>query len=154
MSETWFSLSRTDDIEILAREWKPGDGVTCSFASHQRREPCGPPVAVVETLKYRRSYVSGRLVAGDDIDKRTVRGCCAEHLAGRIGKRYGNARAEMITRATKRAVDEVVTKNWKQYQGAYAKAITEEREALLEGIPEGLRGIFLASDDAEDGDAA
>jgi hypothetical protein len=60
----------------------------------------------------------------------------------------------MITRATKRATDEVVTKNWKQYQGAYAKAITEEREALLEGIPEGLRGIFLASDDPEDGDAA
>lgn len=151
MSETWFSLGRTDDVEILAREWKPGDGVTCSFASHQRREPCGPPVAVVETVRYERAWASGRLISGDNVEKRVVRGCCAEHLAGRIGKRYGNARAEMITRATKRATDEVVTKHWKQYQGLYAKAIAEERAALLEGIPEGLRGIFLASDDVEDG---
>lgn len=154
MSETWFSLGRHDDVEILAREWKPGDGVACSFASHQRREPCGPPVAVVETLRYRRTYVSGRYTSGDDIEKRVVRGCCAEHLAGRIGKRYGNARSEMITRATKRATDEVVTKHWKQYQSFYEKAIAEEREALLEGIPEGLRGIFLASADSEDGEPA
>lgn len=146
MSEKWFSLGLVEDTELLARPWVAGDGVQCSFAGAQRREPCGPPVAVLETVRYRKEWAGGRYaISNTKVEKRIERVCCAEHLAGRIGRRFGNDRSHMINRATKRATDEVVTKHWKQYQAAYEKALADERAKLFAGFPEHLQEILLAA---------
>jgi hypothetical protein len=150
--DVWISLGRRDDVESIARVWKPGDGVQCSSASYQRREPCGPPVAVIETLRYVHNgwgYMPNRQPS-EEIEKRIRRITCAEHLAGKVGAPYVNQRAAAITSATKKASEEVLARHWKQYQTLYAKYIDEAKTALIEAIPEPLREAVQAALDKAD----
>lgn len=151
-SENWFSLgfsSNCDSEETLVRAWNPGDGVRCAHASYQKREACGPPVAVLETVQFR--FGNGGYKPEYGVRKRTVRVVCAEHLAGRvvnINTRGQQSRSKAIADAVKKATDELVTKYWKQYQTLYRKHLDSEIADLLSSVPEPLKALVSEALDA------
>jgi len=146
VEEKWYSLGISgscDSEEVLVRVWMPGDGVRCAHASYQKREPCGPPVAVVETVRF--AFGRGGYKPENGVSKRINRVVCAEHLAGRvvnIETRGYQSRSKAIAEAVKKATDEVVTKHWKQYQALYRKYVDEAINDLLSNIPEPLRPLI------------
>ncbi|OBB47637.1 hypothetical protein [Mycolicibacterium fortuitum] len=162
MSETenWFSLgfsSNCDSAETFVRAWAPGDGVRCAHASYQKREACGPPVAVVEVQEFR--FGTGGYKPEYGIRRKTTRVVCAEHLAGRVANintRSQQSRSKAIARAVQKATDELTTKYWKQYQVLYKKHLDSEIGDLLSNVPEPLKQLVSDALDAamESGDAA
>ena len=153
--EKWFSLGYSgscDSEETLVRMWTPGDGVRCAHASYQRKEPCGPPAAVVETVQFRYGG-SGGYSPEYGVKKRTTRVVCAEHLAGRvvnIQTRSYQGRSKAIAEAVKKATDELVTEYWKQYQTLYRKHLDNELSDLMSNIPEPLKPLIAAGLEAAD----
>lgn len=146
-SETWVSLGLGfRDIETLVRAWEPGDGVSCSHAGVQRREPCGPPVAVVETVEPPSEYRR---------EKRIRRVICPGHLAGLITKGAW-APAKIRAAAEREAQEVVLTAHWDEYQSEYRSRLDAAKSAQLAQIPEGLREILAEVDwdGANDGDAS
>lgn len=147
--ESWYSLgfsSSCDSEETLVRIWAPGDGVRCAHASYQKRHPCGPPVAVLETVRF--GFGKGGYKPEYGVRKRTTRVVCAEHLAGRvvnIETRSHQSRSKSVATAVKKATDELVTKHWKQYQALYAKFLDEEMADLLSSIPDPLKPLIQAA---------
>ncbi|SLI88098.1 Uncharacterised protein [Mycobacteroides abscessus subsp. massiliense] len=156
--EKWFSagFDGREQSELLVRVWTPGDGVSCAHSAYQKREPCGPPVAVVENVEFK--FGAGGYRPEYGVRRRTQRTVCAEHLAGRIVKLSGGgtqgARSLAINDATKKATEELVAKHWKQYQGLYRKHLESARDELLGSIPDPLKTLICEAMDAVEGEVA
>ncbi len=156
--EKWFSagFGGREESELLVRVWNPGDGVSCAHSAYQKREPCGPPAAVVENVEFK--FVAGGYRSEYGVRRRTQRTVCAEHLAGRIVKLQSGdtqgARCRAINDATKRATEELVAKHWKRYQGLYRKHLDSARDELLGSIPDPLKTLIRDAMDTVEGEVA
>lgn len=139
--EVWVSLGRHKygDAEVLIREWRPGDGTHCAFARMQRKEPCGPPVAVQDTLNLNPSSLPARI----------RRNICAEHLAGQLTT-DGKTRRDAIAKAEKVAREAVVAAHWDEYKAAYTAELDRQRDELLGAVPEAIRDVLRAAWDRDD----
>lgn len=110
------------------RTWKPGDGLTCSFASRaSRNRPCGPPVAVRVGTSLHPSD-NGR-------QRREV--VCAYHLSVNLGPGDLSVQAETMAR------EEVIVAHWDEYQAAVRRHMEPLVEAMIGNLPEELKLLVL-----------
>lgn len=112
--------------KIQIREWRPGDGLNCSFATRStKRVPCGPPVAVQTTEHWPGQRYS-----------RTVRHVvCALHLPGMV--RPG----EVVAEAEKAARERIAVAHWDEFQRMREEEIQTRVNTLYEFASEELRRI-------------
>lgn len=124
-------------VETLLRRWFPGDGLYCSYGNHQRREPCGKPVAASKTInpEGNRRFSGGVGSRMEYYPKVTNRILCAAHLASLFALSPGETRAQ----AEREAREELIAEHWDEYQASYKARIAAKREEQVNKIPESLR---------------
>lgn len=113
------------------REWRPGDGITCSRARQAPPStPCGPPVAV-----YRSPVASFGPGRGEGSRSYVV---CAGHLP------LGDAPGVISAAAHKAAAEQLIVEHWDEYQRLIQEHIEREMSAKREALPESLRHLVHA----------
>jgi len=143
--ETWTSLGTTADRwsetrEILVRPWRPGDGLACSHAAVQRREPCGPPAVISETIDESTSSAKWRPPV-----RRVRRVLCAGHFAGLVAGH--DWKPWKIRKAAEdEAKEAVLAAHWSEFQSEYRTRLDAAKTEQLNKIPEGLREVLAAID--------
>lgn len=150
--EQWYS-SGTDGgpyrrEEILVREWKPGDGLTCTWSNKSLKDPCGPPVAVTKTVVERDSFRSGGRV-----DRRiTNRTVCIRHAAQHFLR--SNEKAELDnSRLERQALEQLAAAHWDEWQSNLKALQAEAREQRLSMLPQPLRDRLLQLESDESSNA-
>jgi hypothetical protein len=102
----------------MLRDWQPGDGLRCRYATGAPPElPCGPPV---KTQVRVRSAGPGR----GDVEQRSP--LCVNHA------RFGNSPGNVMAQARREATERLVAKHWDEYSGYLTEAIarlSQSREA-------------------------
>jgi hypothetical protein len=110
------------------RVWKPGDGLTCSFASRaSRNRPCGPPVAVRHVVSHPTSIRPRQ--------HREV--ICAYHLSDQCSPGGLSLEAETAAR------EKVIVAHWDEYQTAVREFMAPLVEAMIGNLPEELKLLVL-----------
>ena len=136
-------ISRTD-TELAVREWEPGDGVFCGWATRRSKYECTEPVAVLRTIDtggYRGSH------------RVRTRVLCARHLGetfrSYVGDNAGERNPQPLTvRAEKAAREAILAAHWDEYQKTRQKYIEAAEAELVELVPEDLRRFLVAGEDA------
>ncbi|MDN4616448.1 hypothetical protein P5G50_18525 [Leifsonia sp. F6_8S_P_1B] len=138
------TVGRDSEYELAIREWKPGDGLTCTHASKQQKHPCGAPVAVFRTIWEEQTSYRPRT----QVKKRVL---CSRHV-GEVLRQYVGEETRrfnsqpLIVRIEKEAAEKVLAAHWDEYQEALTRFAAEHEAALVASVPEGLRKFLVAEE--------
>lgn len=113
------------------REWRPGDGLRCRWASKAPREvPCGVPAAVITLHDFKPGPYRANTCRSWVV--------CQNHIPGVVPAGQIRVQAEKFAR------EKVLADHWDDYQ----TQLKEEAERLLEAqmvdVPERIRELIRA----------
>lgn len=125
--------------ETLVRTWSPGDGISCSASAHNKRIPCGAPVAVVRQVRVGEPR-------GAAPRSSITRVYCIRHLA-----KLFDVAPTADNEVERQALEELAQRYWDQYQEIRQRLADELLERRFAGLPNGLREqVVAATRESED----